>query len=113
MASSARDSTSASAATGVSEIVMMDAVALASAIGSRQVSCAEVMTAYLDHIDQLNPVVNAIVALQDRAGLLAQARERDAQLARGEAVGPLHGFPQAVKDLTAVKGIPMTQARRS
>ena len=109
MASSARDSTSASAATGVSEIVMMDAVALASAIGSRQVSCAEVMTAYLDHIDQLNPVVNAIVALQDRAGLLAQARERDAQLARGEAVGPLHGFPQAVKDLTAVKGIPMTQ----
>ena len=39
----------------------------------------------------------------------AQARERDAQLARGEAVGPLHGFPQAVKDLTPVKGIPMTQ----
>jgi amidase len=38
-----------------------------------------------------------------------QARERDAQLARGEAVGPLHGFPQAVKDLAPVKGIPMTQ----
>ena len=88
---------------------MMDAVALAGAIRSRQVSCAEVMTAYLDHIEKLNPKVNAIVALQDRAGLLAQARERDAQLARGDAVGPLHGFPQAVKDLTPVKGMPMTQ----
>ncbi len=96
-------------ATPASDIVMMDAVALAGAIRARQVSCVEVMTAYLDHIEKLNPKVNAIVALQDRAGLLAQARERDAQLARGDAVGPLHGLPQAVKDLTPVMGIPMTQ----
>ncbi len=66
------------------------------------------MTAYLDHIDRLNPKVNAIVALQDRADLLAQARERDTQLARGESMGPLHGFPHAVKDLQAVKGIRST-----
>src|SRR3984957_10009356 len=97
------------AATGASEIVMMDAVALAGTIRSRQISCAEVMTAYLDHIEKFNPEVNAIVALQDRAGLLGEARARDAQLARGEIAGPLHGFPQAVKDLTPVKGIPMTQ----
>jgi amidase len=109
MVSSTRDSKPAPAAAGASEIVMMDAVPLAATIASRQVSCLEVMTAYLDHIDKLNPKVNAIVALQDRAGLLAQARERDAQLARGEAMGPLHGFPQAVKDLAPVKGIPMTQ----
>jgi amidase len=67
------------------------------------------MTAYLDHIDRLNPKVNAIVALEDRAKLLAQATERDAQLARGESMGPLHGFPHAVKDLQAVKGIRSTQ----
>src|SRR5260370_11891804 len=92
-----------------SDIVMMDAVALSSAIHTRQVSCVEVMTAYLDHIDRLNPKVNAIVALQDRAGLLAQAMERDTQLARGESMGPLHGFPHAAKDLQAVKGIRSTQ----
>src|SRR6516225_2312938 len=91
-----------------SDIVMMDAVTLADAIRSRQVSCVEVMTAYLDHIDRLNPKVNAIVALQDRAALLAQSAERDAQLAHGEVMGPLHGFPLAVKDLAPVKGIPMT-----
>jgi amidase len=91
-----------------SDIVMMDAGALAGAIRVRKVSCVEVMTAYLDHIDTLNPKVNAIVALQERAGLLGEARARDAQLARGETVGPLHGFPHAVKDLAPVKGIPMT-----
>jgi amidase len=66
------------------------------------------MTAYLDHIDRLNPKVNAIVALQDRAALLAQSAERDTQLARGEVMGPLHGFPHAVKDLAPVKGIKTT-----
>ena len=91
-----------------SDIVMMDAATLASAIRSRQVSCLEVMTSYLDHIEKMNPHVNAIVALQDPAGLLAQARERDSQLTRGEWMGPLHGFPHAVKDLVPVKGIKMT-----
>ncbi len=88
---------------------MMNAVALNSAIHSRQVSCVEVMTAYLDHIDRLNPKVNAIVALQERSGLMAQAAERDAQLARGCSMGPLHGFPHAVKDLQPVKGIRSSQ----
>src|SRR6516164_7147769 len=90
------------------EIVMMDAASLENAIRSRRVSCVEVMNAYLDHIEDLNPKVNAIVALQDRLGLLAQARERDAQLARGELMGPLHGFPHAVKDMQPVKGIRST-----
>src|SRR5271170_5502728 len=92
----------------VSDIVMMDAGALADAIAARRVSCVEVMGAYLDHIDALNPAVNAIVALQERQGLIVQARERDEQVARGEVMGPLHGFPLAVKDLQAVKGIRST-----
>jgi amidase len=87
---------------------MMDAVRLADAIRLRQVSCVEVMTAYLDHIDKINPRVNAIVALQGRVSLLAQSEERDRQLARGELMGPLHGFPLAVKDLMPVRGIRMT-----
>jgi len=87
------------------DLVTMDATTLASVIHSRKASCVEVMTAYLDHIERVNPKVNAIVALQERGDLLAQAHERDGQLARGESMGPLHGFPHAVKDLQAVKGI--------
>ena len=93
----------------VNDIVTLDATALAAAIHTRKLSCVEVMTAYLDHIAALNPRVNAIVALQDRDALLAQARERDDQLSHGESMGPLHGFPHAVKDLQAVKGIHTTQ----
>jgi amidase len=99
----------AAVAAHATDIVMMDAVDLAAAIRARRVSCVEVMRAYLDHIDRLNPRVNAIVALQDRTALLAQARERDDALARGEVMGALHGFPHAVKDLASVKGIRTTK----
>lgn len=93
----------------VSPIVMMNGVELSRAIQTKQVSCVEVMTAYLNHIARLNPRVNAIVSLQDRGDLVGQARLRDQQLARGEHQGWMHGFPQAIKDLTAAKGIPATQ----
>ena len=96
----------------VSDIVMMDGGALSRAIKSRQVSCVEVMNGYLDQIDALNPKVNAIVSLQDRGGLIEQAKARDEELARGEYRGWMHGFPQAIKDLTATKGIRTTQGSR-
>ncbi|HEX4765769.1 MAG TPA: amidase [Lichenihabitans sp.] len=91
------------------DIVSLGAVDLSRAIHARQVSCVEVMRAYLDRIARLNPKVNAIVALQDPTHLLREAEARDADLARGESRGPLHGFPQAVKDLDAVRGLPCTQ----
>ena len=95
-------------ATG-SDVVMMDGTALSRAIHTKQLSCVETMTAYLAHIERLNARVNALVALQDPDELLKQAKERDAQLARGEYLGPLHGIPHAVKDLQPVKGIRTTQ----
>src|SRR3974390_2475873 len=73
----------------ISDIVLMAAAALAGAIHARKLSCVEVMSAYLEHIEAVNPRVNAIVALQEREGLMAQARERDRQLARGGSMGRL------------------------
>lgn len=92
-----------------SEIVMADALELSDWIKARKVSCREVMVAYLDHVERINPIVNAIVSLQDRGRLLKEADERDAQLARGQYLGWMHGMPQAPKDLTATAGIPTTQ----
>ncbi|MGO4336501.1 amidase [Labrys sp. KB_33_2] len=97
------------AKTAPSDIVMMDAIPLSQAIKSKSISCVEVMTAYLDHIDRLNPTVNAIVSRQERGDLLKQAGERDAQLGRGDYAGWMHGFPQAIKDLADTKGIRTTQ----
>ena len=90
-------------------ITAMGAVDLAAAIRGRVVSCVEVMRAYLERIHRINPQVNAIVGLRDDAALLQEAEAADAVLARGEAVGPLHGFPLAVKDLDPVRGLRFTQ----
>ena len=95
-------------ASEISEIVLLDALDLSSAIKAREVSCAQVMNAYLDHIERFNPIVNAIVSLQDREQLVAQAKNRDAQLARGEYLGWMHGFPHAIKELEPTKGIRTT-----
>lgn len=89
-------------------ITGMDGLALAAAIKSRKISCVEVMTAYLDHIGRVNPKVNAIVSLQPRDMLIAEAKAKDADLAAGRYAGFLHGFPLAPKDLTAAKGIRFT-----
>ncbi|GAA4887579.1 MULTISPECIES: amidase [Saccharopolyspora] len=93
----------------IPDLVLLDAVELSWSIRRREVSCVEVMRAYLDHIDRFNPQVNAIVSRAEEGDLLAQARERDAQLDRGEPVGWMHGFPIAVKDLSDAAGFPTTK----
>lgn len=91
------------------EIVSWDARCLSQAITSRQVSCVEVMEAYLDHMTGLDPHVGAIVGMQDPEMSLRQAHERDVQLERGEHLGWMHGFPHAVKDLAEAEGLPWTE----
>jgi amidase len=81
---------------------------LADMIKSREASAREVITAFLDRIDALNPTYNAIVSMLPREDILAQADAADAAVARGDAVGPLHGLPMAVKDTADAAGIVST-----
>ena len=92
----------------ISPLVQLQAHELAQLIRLRQVSCREVMGDYLAHIERFNPAVNALVSLQPAEALLAQADERDAELARGEYRGWMHGLPHAIKDLSLTKGIRTT-----
>lgn len=87
------------------EITGMDAVTLRAMIAGRHLSCREVMQAYLSRIEAINPAVTALVALIGADTALAQADEADMLLKRNGPSGPLHGFPQAPKDLADARGI--------
>ncbi|WP_320668974.1 amidase [Patulibacter defluvii] len=86
---------------------------LAAAIRERRVSAVEVMTAFLDRIDAIDGQVNAITTRVPRAQALAMAADADAAVARGDALGPIHGLPIAVKDLMDVAGLRTTQGVRA
>ncbi len=88
-----------------SAITELGLVDLSRAIRAREVSCLEVMRGYLGRIEAINPRVNAIVSLRPARELLAEAEAADRRLAAGEAVGALHGVPQAIKDLVDVAGM--------
>lgn len=91
-----------------SDIVNLNAVELSQAVKHKTVSCVEVMKAYLAQINRVNPRYNAIVSLRNRDKLLSEAARKDSELAKGIYHGWMHGFPHAVKDLAATKGIPTT-----
>lgn len=74
----------------------LDAVELAEMIRRRQISCREAVAAALGRLDAVNGKINAVVRpLHQQA--LAEAAAADEALARGAAVGPLHGVPITIK----------------
>jgi amidase len=92
----------------MTDITDLNACELSEFIHQRQVSCAEVMQAYLSRIHQLNPIYNAIVNMAPDDVLLAQADVCDAELAAGQSRGWMHGMPQAIKDTGSTVGFPTT-----
>lgn len=73
------------------------------------VSPVEVLEAHLAVIADKNPALNAIITLAaDQARQAARAAE--AALRSNEPVGPLHGVPVAIKDVTPTAGIRTTFA---
>lgn len=86
------------------EIIYASATSLARAIREREVSAEEVVSATLERIEAVNPMLNAVVQLRAEAAL-AEARKMDAALARGEIKGPLHGVPVTIKDAFETAGI--------
>ncbi|MGY1901106.1 amidase [Nocardia gipuzkoensis] len=92
---------------GLNEICLMDATELAQKIRQKILSPVEVVDAFLDQADRVNPQVNAYCfTLHERAR--AKAREAEAAVTSGAELGPLHGVPIAIKDITESKGIETT-----
>ena len=72
--------------------------ALAADVAAARTSARELTQAALDRIEELNPRVNAFVAV-DGERALRDAVALDDRIAKGDDVGPLAGIPIGVKDL--------------
>ncbi len=89
------------------DVVFASANQLGRAIQERQCSSREVVEAFLAQIARFNPLLKAVVTL-DEAGALRAAQAADAALARGELWGPLHGVPITLEDAHATRGLRST-----
>ncbi|MDO8863793.1 amidase [Haliea sp. E1-2-M8] len=90
------------------DLAYLSATELALRIRRRDFSPVEVVDAFIARIEKRNPSLNAFVFLGfDDARKSAKQAEKE--LMSGEALGPLHGVPVAIKDLFDFKpGWPAT-----
>jgi amidase len=91
------------------QLVRQSARELARLIRDRAASPLEVLDAHIAAIEALNPELNAVVTL---AGEQARdnAERAEAAVTNGEPLGPLHGLPLGIKDITQTAGIRTTFA---
>ncbi|HEX9256455.1 MAG TPA: amidase [Candidatus Angelobacter sp.] len=92
-----------------SELPLLDLGAASRAVQKKEVSPVELTSACLERIERLNPKLNAFITVTGDAAL-EEARKAEAEIARGEWKGPLHGIPLAVKDLIETAGVRTTAA---
>ncbi|HWS18502.1 MAG TPA: amidase, partial [Candidatus Elarobacter sp.] len=100
---------SSSAKYSATELPFLDLSEASRAVQKKEVSPVELTQACLARIERLNPKLNAFITVTDTAALEA-ARQAEAEIARGEWKGPLHGIPLAVKDLIETAGVKTTAA---
>ncbi|MGL4968028.1 MAG: amidase [Inquilinus sp.] len=88
----------------MAELCDLEAVELRRLIGAGEVSPVDLVESCIARIEAADPAVNAITAkAYDRAR--AEARAAEAAVRRGDALGPLHGLPIGVKDLSDTEGL--------
>lgn len=80
-------------------------------ITGKQISPVDLMCRTLERIERLQPTLNAFITVCAESAM-AQAREAEAAVMRGDVLGPLHGIPFTVKDNIATEGMRTTYGSR-
>ena len=93
------------------ELAYTPATELARRIARRDISPAEAVANSLARIEQVNPRLNCFCFVYpDEA--LEKARAAEHAVMAGDKLGPLHGVPIAIKDLTPTRGKTTTMGSR-
>ena len=93
------------------ELAYMPATELAQRIARREISPVEAVANSLARIKQVNPRLNCFCFVYpDEA--LENARTAERAIMAGDEIGPLHGVPIAIKDLTPTRGKITTMGSR-
>ncbi len=89
------------------EVALWPTVKQAEAIRTGAITSRGLLELLLARTERINPQLNAVITL-DHERARAAADAADAALARGEAVGPLHGVPITIKDALETEGLRST-----
>jgi aspartyl-tRNA(Asn)/glutamyl-tRNA(Gln) amidotransferase subunit A len=95
----------------VSDLCERTLLELADLVAGRQVSCREVVAAFLQRSESVEPRVGAFIELRAQEAL-REAEAADRARASGAARHPLHGLPLAVKDILCSPEFETTCASR-
>ena len=82
----------------MSDLCFLTLLEVSAKIRSGALSPVEVTKAELDRIATLDPKLKSYATVMADSAM-AQAKQAEAEIGRGEIKGPLHGVPFAVKDL--------------
>ena len=85
----------------------MPATEMIAAIKKKTLSPREIVEALLGRVEKINPKVNAYCTVVPEMALEA-AKKAEAEIRQGGKLGPLHGIPVSIKDLTLTAGIRTT-----
>jgi Asp-tRNA(Asn)/Glu-tRNA(Gln) amidotransferase A subunit family amidase len=89
------------------ELAFLPVTELSELVRRKRVTSVALTQMYLARLKKYDPVLKCVISLtEDRA--LRQAHAADAEIARGNYRGPLHGIPWGAKDLLSVRGYKTT-----
>jgi len=89
------------------EICKMSGLQIRNAVKTKKLSPVEVVNAFLERIEKINPVINAYCTLTAETAL-KEAKAAEKKVMQGEPLGALHGVPVSIKDLAWLKGVRTT-----
>lgn len=89
------------------DVTMLSLTEAAKRLRAQQITSVSLTEACLERIRERDPELNSFITLTADIAL-EQARVADVELRAGNARGPLHGIPIALKDLVDVAGVKTT-----